>query len=98
MTTNPTRSVYLPSPDRMRITTDHVAYDYDLEVWTVSGTHRVVEMHRTDEQVTYHVTVPVHRPRQDSWSCDCPTAKHKGGQCKHVLALKAGLRSIGVKV
>ena len=92
------RTCNLVAPNRLRITTDRVAYDYDLEVWAVSSTHRVVELKRTDGKAAYRVVVPAHRPRQDSWTCDCPAATHRGGQCKHVLALKAGLRSVGVKI
>lgn len=93
------RSVTMLSPTRLRITTEQVSYDYDIEVWHVSSTHRAIELRRTDGQATYRIIVRAHRnPRCTEWACDCPSATIRGGQCKHVLAIKAGLRSAGVKV
>lgn len=93
------RSVSFTSHDRVRITTDRVTHEYVLEVWRSGGGYRIVSLHRTDGRANYSVVIPPSRnPKQATWSCDCPAAKYKGGQCKHVLALKAGLRSVGCKV
>lgn len=94
------RSVSLPTPGTLRIVTDRVAYDYRIEVWHGgNGVHRIVNLYRTDGQAAYQITVGKHtNPRNATWRCDCPASQHRGGQCKHVLALKAGLRSVGCKV
>ena len=95
------RGVNLVAPNRLRITTDRVTYEYTLEVWCAGDhVHRLINLYRTDGQAAYTVTIGafnVH-PRNATWRCNCPAAKYKGGQCKHVLALKAGLRSVGCKV
>lgn len=94
------RSVNLVAPNRLRIQTDRVTYEYALEVWCAgSDVHRVINLYRTDGGAAYTITIsPFVNLRNATWRCDCPAAQHKGGQCKHVLALKAGLRSVGVKV
>ena len=94
------RTVNMPAPNLLRIVTDDTAREYRVEVWVAGPGLRAVELVRQDTGVVYSVMVKQHRSNQHyaDWSCDCPSAKHRGGQCKHVLALKAGLRSVGVKV
>ena len=94
------RTVSLVASNRLRITTARVTYEYTLQVWFAgSGVHRVINLYRTDGGAAYTITIGKHiNPRNATWRCDCPAAQHKGGQCKHVLGIKAGLRSVGCKV
>lgn len=95
------RTVSLPEPHLLRIVTDRVTREYRLAVWQNGPRSRTVELSPTDlPGTTYHVVVNLHptNQRYSEWHCDCPAATHRSGQCKHVLALKAGLRSVGVKV
>ena len=94
------RSVSLPEPHLLRIATGETVREYRIEVWQASSTHRVVELTRVDDpSIVYRIVIAPHRhPRYSNWSCDCPASQYRGGQCKHILALKAGLRSVGVKV
>lgn len=93
------RYVSLPEPHLLRITVGNVMCEYRLEVWQASSTHRVCELTRVDNGEVYKIVIAPHRhPKCANWSCDCHASKYRGGQCKHILAIKAGLRSVGVKV
>lgn len=93
------RFVSLPEPRLLRIVVGKTVREYRVEVWTLGPGLRAVDLTRLDTGAVYTVAVKAHRnPRYSEWRCDCPASQHRGGQCKHVLALKAGLRSVGVKV
>jgi len=92
------RSCTLPSPNVLRITQDGTATEYKIEIWQVGPGVRSVELTRIDTGTTYTILVREHRnPRCGEWRCNCPSSRYRA-QCKHVLALKAGLRTVGVKV
>lgn len=96
-----TRSVSLPESHLLRISTDRITREYRISVWHNGPRSRMVELYPTDlPGTTYHITVNLHPTNQrcSEWNCDCPAATYCGGQCKHILALKAGLRSVGIQV
>lgn len=89
----------MPAPQLLQIVTGDEMREYRVEVWQIGVGGHVVELTRLDTGTTYRINVPPPaRARKDSWVCDCPAAQHRGGQCKHVLAIKAGLRCVGVRV
>lgn len=94
------RTVSMPSPRLLRITTNETVREYKLEVWHNSLHSRTCELTRTDGGAVYHVCIHLHPTNQkcSDWVCDCPSAQYRRGQCKHILAMKAGLRMAGVKV
>lgn len=95
-----TRIVSLPESRLLRITVDEVTTEYHIKVWYNNQHSRTCELRRTDGKATYKVRIKLHPTdqRYSDWRCNCPVSRFRGGQCKHILALKAGLRSVGVKV
>lgn len=94
------RTVSMPAPNLLRIVTGDTVREYKVEVWVAGLGLRSVGLTRLDTGAVYTILFKQHRSNQrySDWSCDCPASKYRGGQCKHILAIKAGLRSIGVKV
>lgn len=93
------RRVSMPAPNLLQIVTGDVMREYRIEVWVSGPGLHLIDLTRMNTGGTYTITVKGHRnPHCSEWRCDCPASKHRGGQCKHVLAIKAGLRSVGVRV
>lgn len=93
------RSVVLLSPRRLRITVDDRTTEYDLQVWRGPDGIRLIELHNRTAGVIYGVKIePYGRKKQLAWTCDCPDAKRRRHACKHVLALRAGLKAAGYRV
>lgn len=102
MTPTPTavrRTVSLSAPHRLRITVNGKVTEYDIEIWRGPHDRRVIELRNRATGTVYRITVqPYGRKHQLAWTCDCPDSRRRHHACKHVLALRTGLRRAGYRV